>query len=727
MGSITPYQRLIEFQQLSEQPASGAARLGQDENADFSTFAQVLQALSRNWKPIAICSAIGLTLGLAGALLQKPVYRAKTVVEMQIPNEDFLNRRQMDPNSEGGPLQFEPYLQTQLRLLESDGLLWSAAVKSGLMNTQEYAKLTRGLKLETIHGNLSVRLAGQTRIVEIAFEGKDPQAAANFANQLVQSYRELVQGRRLAATRQTVTFLETQIAERKQKTDAAQERLRAYVMSHGMSSIERESAAETRLRDLQAALALAEATRAQEQSVMEQAEKTTAEAASENSDHEALRTYRVRLMDLNAKRAEAVQTLKPNHYKVKQLDAEISEVDGAYQRERAGLLRRLQGRFDAAVRKESLMRGQVAQQNAIVAGQASYGVQYHALKMDFDQQRAAYDEALRKYNEANSSASVIADNVLLLDTAGRPEVPVRPKKSLTVALGAFFGLFVGLIAAFGKESRAQKVMAQANASASLGAPQLGIAPPAWIDAPAEKRRRLSPAESRERYALWNHRNPSSAHAEAYRSIVTSLMFASERAHDGHLRVVVTSAHSGEGRTTAAVNLATAIAETGCRVLLIDANRGKQALHEIFDAPDTTGFFQALVQRDGLTAPVFAAGVPNLFIMPAGPYKDAMLDVASLRKVLDDLKDTYDVILVDAPPVLGHADARWLSRVCDGCVVVHDPRITTFHDAQTALDRLRTDRVHVFGTLLNQWSAGAPAPIRNVSVMPELKIRLRIAR
>ena len=114
MGSLmpTPYQRLIEFQQLTDRDH---ANLRHDDSEEFSTFGQVLQAITRNWQPIAVLGAIGLTLGLAAAILQKPVYRAKSVVEMQMHNEDFLNRRQVDPNSEGGPLQAEPYLQTQLR------------------------------------------------------------------------------------------------------------------------------------------------------------------------------------------------------------------------------------------------------------------------------------------------------------------------------------------------------------------------------------------------------------------------------------------------------------------------------------------------------------------------------------------------------------------------------------------------------------------------------------
>ena len=726
MGSLmpTPYQRLIEFQQLTDRDH---ANLRHDDSEEFSTFGQVLQAITRNWQPIAVLGAIGLTLGLAAAILQKPVYRAKSVVEMQMHNEDFLNRRQVDPNSEGGPLQAEPYLQTQLRLFESDGLLWTAGVKSGLFTSPEYADLSRTSRLDKLHASLSVKLAGATRIVEVAFEANDAANAADFANQIVQSYRELVQGRRMAANRQTVAFLETQIAERKEKADVAQEKLRRYVNANGLSSIERKSGAEIRLRDLQAALAQAESTRAQEQSMMEQANKTTAEAASENNDHEALRTYEVRLVELNAKRAEAAQTLTPSHYQVKQFDAEIAEVEGAYQREWAGLLRRLRGRFDAAERKENLLRVQVAKQNVIVTGLAGSGVQYNALKLDFYQQRASYDEALHKYQEANSSASIIADNVLMLDTAPRPEEPVRARKLFSVLLGLFAGLFTGLMTAFARASSASKIENQARASAALSAPQLGVAPPAWIDAVKKEPRNLAPAASRSRYALWNFHNPGSAHAEAYRSIVTSLMFSSERSHDGHLRVVVSSANAGEGRTTAAVNLASCIAETGCRVLLIDANRRGQALHEIFATPAGNGFFQALAQQDGLSTPVFATDAPNLFVMPAGPYKDCMLDVGSLRKVLADLKDTYDVILIDAPPVLGHSDARWLARACDGVVVVHDPRITQTKEVESTLARLQMDRIHVFGTLLNQWAENGAVAVRTTRALPEIRIRLRIGK
>lgn len=696
----SPYQRLVQFQQMTE--AEPLPRLSGDRNDDFASFGAVAQAMLRRWKGIAAGIVLGLAAGAAFAFLQTPVYRANAILELQIPNEDFLNRREVDPNSDGGPLQAEPYLQTQLKLIESDGLLWNAATRSGLLVLPEYRGASRAKALEAIHGGLTVKLAGQTRIVDIAFESTSASAAAAFTNQVTQAYREMVQGRRMAAARQTAVFLETQIAERKNKADAAQEKLTDYVKKHGMPSIERESAAETRLRDLQGALAQAEASRAHDQSLYEEARKASAEAASDANDHEALRNYRVRLMELRAKRAEAAQIYQPGHYKVKQLDAEIAEVDGGLQRERVNLQNRLLARYQASNRKESLLRDEVSRQSARVSGQASYGVTYQSLKSELERSQTAYDEALRKFQEANSSASVITDNVQILDPAQKPERPVRPKRAVAVALGLFGGLIFGCLFALTRESHDRRLESQARATAELGVPQLGAAPPAWIDAGKNDLKGMDGAEANRRYALWNWTNPGSRHAEAYRSIATSLIFACERRHDGHLRVAVTSANSGEGRTTAAVSIATAMAETGCRILLIDANRQSPSLHEIFGTPSDSGFFSAIAAEDGLSTPVFATDVTNLYVMPAGPAKDKMLDVGSLRKVMADLRDTYDVIVIDAPPVLGHSDARWLARATDGAVLIHNPQVTPARDMEAAVSRLYSDRIHILGSVLNQW-------------------------
>jgi len=731
----SPYERLIEFQRMSESspsPAEEKRRTAQEEE-EFTTFGQILRALLRRWAPLVALSLLGIAAGAAFALLTPPVYRARAIAELQIPNEDFLNRRQVDPNSEGGPLQTEPYLQTQLKLLESDSLLWSAAEKSGLRTHSLYSALPRPALLETLHGSLTVKLSGQTRIVEISFESRDAALAAKFANQVTQSYREMVQIRRQAATRQTVDFLGTQIAERKAKADEAQERLRAFVQRNGVVPADRENASEVRLRDLQAALAQAEAVRAQEQSLFEQASAGSVESATENGDYEALRNYRMRLMELRAKRAEAAQIYQPSHYKVKQLDAEIAEVEASQAKERSGLLPRLRTRYQAAQRKEDLLRERVARQAEVVAAHASTGVQYQALKLDFDQSRAAYDQASQKFQEANSSASVVSDNVQVLDPAQTPDKPVRPKRLLSLVLGLLGGVLAGCLVALLRESKSKNVESQARASVQLGVPLLGAAPCAWVDAPHREPRKLSPIDTLRRYALWNWSNPGSSYADAFRGIATSLIFASERKHDGHLRVTVTSTHPNEGRSTAAVSLAVAIAETGCRVLLVDANRRAASLHQIFDQPNDSGFFDALEMRDAMSAPVYRTEVPGLHVLPAGPAGDGMIEVGSLRAVLAGLRGSFDVVVIDAPPVLGHPDARWLARASDGVVFVHNPAVAQARELETAVARMQSDRIEVFGTILNKWDNEVSgrhshaAPTAGQAATPQINLRVKLIR
>ena len=384
MGSLlpTPYQRLIEFQQLTEQDVAPRPIPIEPERPGLADIA-------RHWKPVASLTAVGLLLALAAIAVQKSVYRAQAVIELRVPADEEL--------------------ETQLHLLESDALLWTAAVKANLLETSEYANLAREATLERLHTNLAAKPMGQTHIVEITFEANNSKASADFATQVVQSYRELMLGRRMVVVRQNVSFLESQIEERQARANAAQTKLRDFVRTQ---SIERESIAVLRLR---------------------------------------------------------------------------SSAEGP--------------------RYARLLRAQLAHQ-------AGAEVERHTLELDFDQQRTAYNGALRQYREANLQASATAaDNMLVLDTAHEPESPVRPRKWPTILLGTLAGLFAGLIVSFRRSARDRKIDAHARASAALGTPQLGVAPPAWIDAVKTEPRSLSPAESRGRYALWNFHNPDSAHAD----------------------------------------------------------------------------------------------------------------------------------------------------------------------------------------------------------------------
>ena len=136
----------------------------------------------------------GLAAGLAFALLQTPVYRATTTVEIQLPNDDYLNRRQLEPSLLPGVMNIEPFLQTELKRLSSDVLLWSVFEDLNLARHKEFQEqgkppASKAAVLEELHKRMAARLAGQAQMVEITFEATDARLAAEFANKLVDNYR----------------------------------------------------------------------------------------------------------------------------------------------------------------------------------------------------------------------------------------------------------------------------------------------------------------------------------------------------------------------------------------------------------------------------------------------------------------------------------------------------------------------------------------------------------
>src|SRR5580693_1904102 len=183
---------------------------------EFVSFDGVFKILWRQRSAVALCLLAGLTISGVVYALQPKMYQARTTLEIQLPNDDYLNHRQFDPSQGPGPVMIEPFLQTQLRLLQNDALVLQAAGKLDLVHAREFrpktpwwqylvpasilpanlaakppAELARGPFLEILHERLDARILGDTEIVEITFESQDAKLAAQFVNTLAAEYQKL--------------------------------------------------------------------------------------------------------------------------------------------------------------------------------------------------------------------------------------------------------------------------------------------------------------------------------------------------------------------------------------------------------------------------------------------------------------------------------------------------------------------------------------------------------
>jgi capsular exopolysaccharide synthesis family protein len=197
-------------------------------------------------------------------------------------------------------------------------------------------------------------------------------------------------------------------------------------------------------------------------------------------------------------------------------------------------------------------------------------------------------------------------------------------------------------------------------------------------------------------------------AESFRAVLTSILFCSRDGSRPHV-LVLASANPREGKTTVASNLAIALTEINQRVLLIDGDMRRPRIHEIFDLENKSGLGDLLREPASLDgrpiAEIRETSIPNLFVLPAGSPAAVSSLVYSNRlpELIARVRQDFDTILIDTPPMLQMADARVIGRCADAVILVVRANQTTRDAARMARQRLADDGTHVLGTILNDWN------------------------
>lgn len=307
--------------------------------------------------------------------------------------------------------------------------------------------------------------------------------------------------------------------------------------------------------------------------------------------------------------------------------------------------------------------------------------------------------------QLTTHAIVMGNSIHVFQPAIPPTVPDRPKPLLNMAIGALFGLLIASGFVFLVEFLDDRIRTPAQVEALISIPIIGS-----IGVERSKRLLLSG-------------NPNTHTLGAYQQLRTNLSFV---ALDKPLRtIVVTSAQAGEGKSTVALNLATSLALSGKRTLLLDADMHHASLHTALDVPNADGLSLCLVAenparvfgdstQDSRLASVHAdSHTPNLYIQTAGPtppnptvllQSDRMRDL--LRFVLSDDagSNRMDMVVIDTPPATNFVDAAILAGVADGTIFVIDATRSRKGPVYHALDALRRADARIVGVVLNRTSA-----------------------
>ncbi|HEY8492014.1 MAG TPA: polysaccharide biosynthesis tyrosine autokinase [Dehalococcoidia bacterium] len=290
--------------------------------------------------------------------------------------------------------------------------------------------------------------------------------------------------------------------------------------------------------------------------------------------------------------------------------------------------------------------------------------------------------------ERNSAGEFgTAGSLAVVEGAVPPSSPSGNRAVLMAVLGMVLGAVVGGGTAVLVESLDDRVR-DPDRVRRLGLPLLGT---------VYHTRRIGKS------VLISRDEPDAPAAEAYRVVRTAVQFA---LLDREWRtLLVTSAQEGEGKTTTAANLAVVAAQAGRRVVAVDADLRRPALHEAFGLGNRAGLTDLLLQRDArLETYLQATDVAGCAVLTSGPLlptPDALLASARLRDVLAEAAAAADLVVIDGPPVLPVADAGYLAHLADGTILVLDARTTRHGPAARAVATLRHAGATVVGAVLNR--------------------------
>jgi succinoglycan biosynthesis transport protein ExoP len=734
--SMRAEQRPTVYRYVESQEAEVAA-------PGYNSLLDYWNILVRHKKTLISFALVGLLGAIVISLVQTPIYRVRTSLEIQGTN--FLEIKGSNDYT-GSYATLESYVETQVKLLQSEYLLehvidklklqkerpatgWRAFA-SRVQRIFEFSKSSRLPEreklIQEIERNLTVRTSGNSRLLEVLYESPDPKGAADFANTLVSEFIELTQEERWKSAQSTAEWLTNHLDKMKVQLEASEARLQDYARTSGLSfTSEKENLAESQLKELQDELSKVQAERIANQARFEAAKSKPADSLPEMLDDPTMREYGQKLTELQRQYAELSATLTPEHYKVQRVQAQINELNSVMQKERSNVLRRIGNEYAAALRRERLLSQAHAKQEKVVADQSEKAIHYDTLKRDVDSNRRLYEVMLQRVKETSLAAAMRDSNVLVIDRAKPLPLPYRPSLPTNSAIGLFSGVLLGFGFVLLRERLDHKIRVPGDALTYLNLPELGAIPLAELPAtqqiskgfyahalsPPSKRNQVSSPDDCPELATWQ-RKPSLL-AECVRTTLTSILLPSQ--NGDHPRIVVlTSPCPGDGKTTVASNLSIAMAEIRQKVVLIDGDLRRPRLHKVFGISNDWGLSDVLRADTTLeTVPiadlVCKTKVSGLYVLAGGRgviTTSTLLYSPRMTGLLDRLRSEFDMVLVDAPPVIHLADARVLGRLADGVILVIRAGQTTPESAMVACQRFAEDGTRVLGTILNSWNPNA---------------------
>lgn len=690
----------------------------------------IWHTVRKNWAT-ALLTALAVTLAVTFYTLgQTRIFQAVATIEFD-PNPPRPLGTKVDTvvaMGSGSYWDNHEYYQTQYKIITSNRILGVVVGQLGLNRDAAFLEnappgkpispksVSEDAATRELRSRLKVEPVKDSRLAVVTLEDADPDRAQRVLALLVDTYVSMNLDQAHASTSQAVEWLTGQLDHLKGDLESSEMALHDYKRDKNILSValdDQSNMLREEMKQLNDALTLIRTKREEVTARRDELAKVRPDnpavlPASELLSNALLQEVRRAYMDATRERDAFLRSGKgKNHPEVNSSQARMDTARDAI----LGEIKNIQGALDRDLavinRQEGGLAGLFERARKTAFELNLLEIEYNRLRRAKDNNEKLYSLVLERTKESDLARMLRVNNIRVVDTPVRPDKPVRPRIPFNIGTGIFVGILLGVAAAMARALIDRSVKTPDDVEKDLGVTFIGLLPEISDDRKLAgnyygKRRhrskQLTPSTMNPELIVHEHR--MSGIAEAARTIRTNLIFM---APDKPFKtLLVTSAGPAEGKTTVACCIAIAMAQAGQRVLLVDCDLRKPRIHRIFHKDSKVGVTTAMLDED-IDNAIQATDVPNLSVIVAGPIPPnpaELLHSVRFKAFLNQVRDRFDRVILDSPPVVPVTDAAVLSTLMDGTILVVRAFKTSKDLARHALRALIDVGAHMAGTVLN---------------------------
>ncbi|MFA6109855.1 MAG: P-loop NTPase [Candidatus Latescibacterota bacterium] len=653
------------------------------------------------------------SLGLAVLWQPRPLYRS--AAKVQISTNQTLTSLYLQSISYNAGDQ----LETQRAIITSFPVLRQAGERLGLFTGRDTAQVVLDLQSRIV-----TRQEGYTNIVVVEVTGPEAELARDLANTVAQVYQEYDDELKNQQAVRNRRFVEEQREKARGSLERAEEAVRQYRQESELVSLDAQAGVMLgQITEGEREVASLEGARRDLEAMLQEMERAGAlseqsmQGASKNQVGDTFMSLVQQLNQLRLERDGLLVQFTEGHPKVQQLQAKIDQLGRSMAEElRQRRLALIRDQGVAATRMEELRRG--------YHELPTRGLDLARLQREVTLHQEVVTALEEEYQRALIREADRAEGVTVLQWAVTSTKPINPTDPVKRAgVGVVLGLILGVVFAVVAEVLDTSMGTIEDVQEYTGTQVVGIVPFIRVEEVADSLRRrgerdLSPRVIQRKAQLVAYFDPQSTLAEAFRTLRTNIEFVT--VEKGARTLMVTSSTSQEGKSTVSANLAMTMAQLGKRTLLVDCDLRKPTLARLFGLEREPGLAEVIVGNFtwsdvlrtvtdivtggmGLEDVMQTQGISNLHIVTSGaipPNPAELLNSRRMDQFIAEVAAAYDVVLLDAPPVLHVTDAAILGKKTDGALMVYRAGDVPRTSLRRAVNLLRSVDVALLGVVLN---------------------------